>query len=458
MIIHPVFNDLFASVGESQDIKVRVYGRDQQMDDSDYTDQSSITSRYLEAEELERQSLLLPLSQVQAQRQLEFLQFVSSANCMIEVRPNGIGESTHDTVKLIKRPGASKLTHTLFHPSIYRSIQSLGHCEDGLDQLAEFLGVEKRWKAAAAYCEVDAEVQLKLENLSIDLNESSFSSNLVQLVQVLGSILKVPTATSNEKSVVIGGVMCDHSYDYCSKMDVYLTKGRSNLPSSPIYFGTELKTCTSYPDGHLWQSQSRLAQVLATMYSLNAPILLATPSQFKVFVENKDRNTIFTYPYDSLDGHSAYTASSCTDLVQRSLVKVLVILLSRFGDAKRFRKPARSQPAANSLAVQTPLNQGQFKFLDTVQKVAKKLDFSMVKLKKALTKEPAGSRVVGVPRFIIDYNNDGSPIYQEVRVAPPGIAKELMGTAELDSNQFFESTQYSPSISNCQLDQNQCFD
>ncbi|KAI3642266.1 hypothetical protein MP228_011821 [Amoeboaphelidium protococcarum] len=159
-----------------------------------------------------------------------------------------------------------------------------------------------------------------------------------------------------------------------------------------------------------------------------------------------------------LDGQSVYTASSCTELVQRRLVKVLVILLSRFGDAKRFKKSSRSQPSSNSLAVQTPLYKGQSKFLDTVQKVAKKLDFGMVKLKKALTKEPAGSRVVGVPRFIIDYNNDGSPVYQEVRVTPPGIAQELMETAELDGNQFFESTQYSPSIRNSQLEENECLD
>ncbi|KAI3647514.1 hypothetical protein MP228_007735 [Amoeboaphelidium protococcarum] len=177
------------------------------------------------------------------------------------------------------------------------------------------------------------------------------------------------------------------------------------------------------------------------------------------YVRRKQRcDSIFTYPYNGLDGYSAYTASSCTDMVQRSLVKVLVILLSRFGDAKRFRKSARSQPAPNSLAVQTPLYKGQSKFLDTVQKVAKKLDFSMVKLKKALTKEPAGSRVVGVPRFIIDYNNDGSPIYQEVRVTPPGIAKEMTETAELDGNQFFESTQYSPSIIDCQQEENECLD
>ncbi|KAI3631241.1 hypothetical protein MIR68_010731 [Amoeboaphelidium protococcarum] len=180
---------------------------------------------------------------------------------------------------------------------------------------------------------------------------------------------------------------------------------------------------------------------------------LVRPQRLRIVMQS-----IFTYPYNSLDVQSVYTASSCTDLVQRRLVKVLVILLSRFGDAKRFRKSARSQPSSNSLAVQTPLYKGQSKFLDTVQKVAKKLDFSMVKLKKALTKEPAGSRVVGVPRFIIDYNNDGSPVYQEVRVTPPGIAQELMETAELDGNQFFESTQYSPSIRNSQLEENECLD
>ncbi|KAI3631142.1 hypothetical protein MIR68_010632 [Amoeboaphelidium protococcarum] len=93
-----------------------------------------------------------------AARKLEFEEFVQGPRCTIETRVDTVDGYAPGSLKFIKRPGASKLTHTLFHPSIYRSGQSFGYGSDGLDGLASFLDVGENWKAAAAYCEADNRV------------------------------------------------------------------------------------------------------------------------------------------------------------------------------------------------------------------------------------------------------------------------------------------------------------
>ncbi|KAI3640683.1 hypothetical protein MIR68_001561 [Amoeboaphelidium protococcarum] len=395
----PVFKDILEDECE---IKVRVYGREQHMDNSIASDQQSTASLYLEAEMLERQSLLQPLAQVYAARRQEFEEFVQGPRCTIETRVDIVDGQAPGSVKFIKNPGASKLVHTLFHPSTYRSVQSLGYGSDGLDGLASFLGVGENWKAAAAYCEADTRSDILCEN-----------------------------------SAVIGGIMCDQSYDYGSNMDIYFAQGPGNNPQTPIYFGTELKTRNSYPDGHL---QSRLAQVLAAVYSLNAPILLTTPSQFKVFVENKDRDAIFTYPqYTPNNDESESTASSHSDHVSGNLIKALVILLSRLGNVKKFPNSARTKSVVSS-APRTPMKLLYTTAKDTVQKLVKKLDFG------AGRQKAIDSSVVKTPRFIIGINADGSPQYQEVRVAPRDIAEKLMENVEEQDDLQFESALDSSSV------------
>ncbi|KAI3650630.1 hypothetical protein MP228_004111 [Amoeboaphelidium protococcarum] len=442
----PVFRD---TLNDQSEIKVRVYDRDQLIDWGDFSgQQSSAISQKLQADALEIKSLLQPLDQVYAQRRLEFDQFVQSPECTVETRVDDDEEGyAPGTLRMIKNPTASKLSHTLFHPAIYRSVKSLGCGEDGLDNLAQFLGVGKNWKVAAAYCEQDDRVKEQLSYLQDDSNESTFSLRLAALMVNVCLILDVFKYQSLycERCAVIGGVMCDQSYDYGSKMDIYFTHGPQQNPASPIYFGTELKTCRSYPDDHIWYTDTRLAQVLAALYSLNAPILLATPSQFKVFVENKNRDAIFTYPYCSSDddgAQSASMASSHTDKVSENLVKVLVILLSRFGKVRQFRYSKRTKSVVPS-PPKSPIKALYANVKDTVQKLTKKLNF-LTGRQKAI-----GNKAAVIPRFIVGYDADWSPLYQEVRVASRETAETLMATDEEPDDLYFFSSAWKSSSIEC---------
>ncbi|KAI3654659.1 hypothetical protein MP228_000039 [Amoeboaphelidium protococcarum] len=66
--------------------------------------------------------------------------------------------------------------------------------------------------------------------------------------------------------------------------------------SGRVLLSTELKTCAAYPVGYPWYTNSRLAQALCQLYSTNAQVILLSPQQFKLFAENPERDSIFTYP------------------------------------------------------------------------------------------------------------------------------------------------------------------
>ncbi|KAI3642363.1 hypothetical protein MP228_011918 [Amoeboaphelidium protococcarum] len=107
---------------------VLVYGCEQPMDDAISSDQQSAVSQNLEAEALKKQSLLQPLAQrcTVCCEKIRVLEFVQGPRCTIETRVDTVDGYAPGSWKFIKSLGASKLTHTLFHPSIYRAVQSLG--------------------------------------------------------------------------------------------------------------------------------------------------------------------------------------------------------------------------------------------------------------------------------------------------------------------------------------------
>ncbi|KAI3650704.1 hypothetical protein MP228_004185 [Amoeboaphelidium protococcarum] len=97
-------------------------------------------------------------------------------------------------------------------------------------------------------------------------------------------------------------------------------------PSGRVLLSTELKTCAAYPVGHPWYTNSRLAQALCELYSTNAPVILLSPQQFKVFAENLERDNIYTHRQQSSSNHYnlAYSESLAVD---EELLKAMVICL-----------------------------------------------------------------------------------------------------------------------------------
>jgi hypothetical protein len=91
---------------------------------------------------------------------------------------------------------------------------------------------------------------------------------------------------------------------------------------------------------------------LAALYSSNAPTIIYTPNQFKLFVENATRDQVYTYPFS--------TDTTCSDVENSialwrtsfELIKMLVILVLAIKDEPVLEPPTEE---SKSLAA-TPAN------------------------------------------------------------------------------------------------------
>ena len=82
----------------------------------------------------------------------------------------------------------------------------------------------------------------------------------------------------------------------------------------------------------MWYHGSRGIQVLSALYAFNAPTFLFTQKQWKLFVENKERNAVLTYPYNDDVNHTPHVNSSLVYPMGTTFLKTIVIcLLSRKG-------------------------------------------------------------------------------------------------------------------------------
>jgi hypothetical protein len=59
---------------------------------------------------------------------------------------------------------------------------------------------------------------------------------------------------------------------------------------------TEIKTIDTFSNDEVWYRSSRALQSLGAAYALNLPVILATQHRFKFFVENSERNTMYSFP------------------------------------------------------------------------------------------------------------------------------------------------------------------
>ena len=77
----------------------------------------------------------------------------------------------------------------------------------------------------------------------------------------------------------------------------------------------------------MWYHCSRGIQILSALYTFNCPTFLFTQRQWKLFVENTERNAVLTFPYnDNLD-HTPHVNSSLVQPMGTTFLKAIVICL-----------------------------------------------------------------------------------------------------------------------------------
>jgi hypothetical protein len=162
---------------------------------------------------------------------------------------------------------------------------------------------------------------------------------------------------------------------------------------------------------------SRGIQLLSALYAFNCPTFLFTQKQWKLFVENTERNAITTFPYDMIADHTPHVNSSLVQPMGTTFLKAIVICILSNRESQICR--AKATPTEEtSQVLETPQKTTiKRKYFDTGEKPQRQS--GRIKGRSELP-----DSVKKVPSFISGYV-DGKPIYRSVRVVEEDIVTSI---------------------------------
>ncbi|KAH9256477.1 hypothetical protein BASA81_005391 [Batrachochytrium salamandrivorans] len=248
----------------------------------------------------------------------------------------------------------------------------------------------------------------RFRNLPDDTLEGDIQSGFSGLVNIVAASLRVRIGPRSKTNIIVGGILARYQYDLRSKTDPHFlnTEGLDLIAS-------EATTHRTFPPGEMWYHSSRGIQVLSAMYAFNCPTFLFTQKQWKLFVENKDRNAILTFPYNDNDGHTPHVNSSLVHPMGTTFLKAITIcLLSRRFSLEESMKTAtldESAPQINETPQKTVVKPKYFNTPERPTRQSARLQTS--------SGPESGKKT---PSFVSGYAN-GQPIYTTVRVVPQDI-------------------------------------
>ena len=235
----------------------------------------------------------------------------------------------------------------------------------------------------------------------------------------------------SETGVVVGGILARHKYDVRSRCDPYFLN-----EDGTCLIASEVKTALTFRERAMWYHKTRGVQVLSALYALNAPTFLLTQKQWKLFVENKHRNSIITFPYNSECEYSAHVKSSLAQPMGTTFLKAIVIcLLSKRGYVESDEGISTKDSVP---LMQTPEHQIiKQNLFETPQKPAR--------LSDRLQKSYGSSHGRKTPKFISGYV-DGKPVYSVVRVLSPELVARIEDEIALQEKASFQKSNHQLSI------------
>lgn len=264
--------------------------------------------------------------------------------------------------------------------------------------------------------------------------ESYIQALFFTIVDGIALKLNLNVTPFTETNFIVGGILVEYEYDLKGRSDPHFRNsvGRNLIAS-------EIKTHQSFGYGDAWHQDSRGIQLLSSLYTFNCPTFLVTQKQWKLLVENTERNWVLTFPFGSNEGYPQHGNSLLCAQMGRDFLKAIVIcLLSRRPLLSVPIKPQTSQTSSQILL--TP---------EWIESAAKKV-YSGEKVKpyqgpttrarskvakKGLFKDPR-------PSFVSGYVS-GQPVYSFIRITPQHVVlkieeeiakEEQMGAMEQESS------------------------
>ena len=314
--------------------------------------------------------------------------------CILEGQDTKTAGTDSIPVVLIRKPTASNMSHRLLNPYIYRNIQNVGSLAD----LAALLETANDWDKRYNQLVDDGFIIGMLNRfraLPEDTQESVIQAQFLCLVASIARDL-IPLCAASETKIIVGGILARYQYDLRSSTDP------SFLNTEERYLiASEVKTRRTFASSEMWYHGSRGIQVLSAMYAFNCPTFLLTQKQWKLFVENRERNAILTFPYGHTADDDPHVKSTLVQSMGTIFLKAIVICLLS-------QQSPLVQSTESSQATATPKNtMVKSKYLGSSKK--------RQKLAAPLKKTPGPYNVKKEPSFVSGYI-DGQPIYSEVRI------------------------------------------
>ena len=314
-------------------------------------------------------------------------------------------------VVLVRKPTASNLSHRLLNPFIYRNIQNVGT----LDALATLLDTPDNWKTNYNQIVQDGRI-IKMLNRFIALPEDTLESTIQWqfggLVSTIADRLAVDLVSDSETKIIVGGILARYEYDVRSKCDPHF------LNADGVHLiASEAKTRRTFGLGEMWYHSSRGIQVLSALYAFNCPTFLFSQGQWKLFVENNERNSILTFPYDDDIDHSPHVNSSLVQPMGTTFLKAIVVCLLSKRDSLVESMKAVSIDKSSQVMETPKKTIIKPKYFDTLEKPQRQ--------SARLQKSSGSNYGKKQPSFISGYI-DGLPLYSTVRV----LAQEVVSRIE----------------------------
>jgi hypothetical protein len=244
--------------------------------------------------------------------------------------------------------------------------------------------------------------------LPTDTSEADVQFSFAGLVASIAVYLRVLLFSRSETKIIIGGILARYEYDVRSKCDPHFC----NADGFHL-IATEVKTHRTFAPGDMWYHNSRGIQVLTALYRFNCPTFLLSQKQWKLFVENNERNAILTFPYNDEANHTPHVNSSLIQPTGTTLLKAIVICLLSRRDSLPESKKGKSVKE-------------QFQVMKTPERAITKRKMwdspeKQPRRKSARIQKSAGpSNEKKQASFISGYI-DGKPVYKTVRVLSPEV-------------------------------------
>ena len=221
-----------------------------------------------------------------AERVRRGMEYIDSEVTGWKLAPEGC-----DGSKLIIYPTATHLHHFAVHGAL---ISGLKKTVDGLTGVANILGapVDFEEKLVAITSDLQGRIWRSLNaihRLPVGSDEIAVQTALTRLVSAVAGALNIEVEVSIGERMAVGGILAHNKYDVRGATDIVVRNSDDECLLVIV-----VKTEETFNDN--WYRDSRATQVLVPLYYFNGPVFIATSTSWKMFFENTERNSIFTYP------------------------------------------------------------------------------------------------------------------------------------------------------------------